>query len=178
VSLPFRAQTNTSGKVPFRYFDKGKNLGGLGFSAEWQDLFVNSANLRYGRFCTNKLNAGVQAGIGNNAGFSKTLMGGPFVRYYLLKKRLSPFAEAGYAFGIQGYRLGAAGTEKTEWNARTQVVFFGGGVAYTGILNRFGVELYSGYLRKYFRFMGNPTFAAYELAGNKFSCGLRANYFF
>jgi len=132
----------------FKYFNKGKNLVGLetsiGLGAK---PLVQNANLHCGRFWLKKFNAGLQVGLSTNGGSGMTTYSGPFARYYFLSESFTPFLEANYTYGLTWRNNGAPGTDWKEGRGSVQVLFSGVGLSYTGILKRFGVDVYGGYAR-------------------------------
>lgn len=163
----------------FRYFDKGKNLIGIQFSAGWGvNTTAMSIQLRYGRFWVKKFNAGLQTGYSFSGSLYQAGSLGLFGRYYILNRRLAPFLETSYAYGLSTQNNGAEGTLRQEWNGTGNGVFAGCGLAYTGILKRFGIELYGGYGYGVAHIKNHPTFGTYNYTRSGLTYGLRINFHF
>ena len=95
------AQKDTSDIHKFRHFDRGRNMASLQFSVgHGGNITAMNFQLRYGRFWIKKFNAGLQAGYSFSGSEYKQGSLGLFARYYFLDKKLSPFIETSYYYGL------------------------------------------------------------------------------
>src|SRR5687767_3378777 len=98
VIKSMQAQTDS---LKFQYFDKGKNMAGLiGYVGWGANKVVGQISLRYGRFWMKKFNAGLETSFASHGSYYKSYYFQPFARYYILNKKLSPFIETNYSYGL------------------------------------------------------------------------------
>ena len=163
-----------SDSIQFQHFDKGKNIIGLQLSSNsGASMILGGFSLRYGRFWMKQLNAGLESGFAFNGQYSQSYYFKPFGRYYILNKKISPFLEISYSYRVTSTNSVINENLKEIENA----IFTLGGLAYTGILKRFGIEFYGGYYYAASHYLNHPTDNANHNE-NDYIVGARINFHF
>lgn len=96
---------------------------------------IGSFNAKLGHFVFNRLNVGLGAEYRTTGNLSYQQLGGAYARYYFMNKKITPFGEANY---FRGKSISRIDQQKLEASHIAASV----GLAFTGILNRFGLEAY------------------------------------
>jgi len=92
--------------------------------------------MRYGYFIKNKLLIGPDINYGFNGTYYRSGEAGPYIRYYLRNKRLSPIAEGGYH-----YRWIRISAFSSVFTFVRHEVYASAGLAFPGVFNNmFGTE--------------------------------------
>ncbi len=159
----------------FNLFDKQKSqvgfgMGGGGTNGFWEIW----AQGRYGRFFLDKWNTGVDARLTIGNAFS-SFIGGPYTRFYFMKKQFSPVIELNYNF------ISQKNTRQNQ-NLKTSGTFAQGlvGLSYLGLGGGFGGEILLNYNLFYdITQKDNNTGQEYNLTNPRtFGFTYRLNYFF
>ncbi|MBN8702673.1 MAG: hypothetical protein J0M08_06385 [Bacteroidetes bacterium] len=135
-SIRGNAQSKLSKRYTFDYFSKKKICVGVAASGNWfRNTDIGTLNLKTGFFPLKCLNVGIGADYKATGTFRLQKALGTYARYYFMNKRISTFAEANCFLGK---------SEVKSLSVNEQYWQIGGslGVAYTGILNRLGVEVF------------------------------------
>lgn len=173
------AQSDTS---KFHYFDKGHNVISplLSTTIGSEKLVGINVGVRYGRFIMNKFCVGLQVNFNHADKYFQAGGVQPFARYYILNRKLSPFFEANYSYGLSKQNNGGSGTDREEWTGISNAVYAGTGLAYTGIFKLLGIELYGGYRYSTTVYKNlPPNFNTHNYVQRSgFAYGLRINFYF
>lgn len=129
----------------FTTYDRGNNIispilsGGYG-----GDRVNGTIGGRFSRFFKDKLSTGLSLSYQFSGRFYKSGNAGVFGRYNLLKKKISPFVELGYNFGMYRQTNGASGSDEVTWNGNVHAVYAAAGVAFR-ISKHFSFDISMGY---------------------------------
>ncbi len=90
----------------FNLFDKNKTqVGGFMWGGVSNGVFNLWAQGRYGRFIAKQFSVGLEA-QGQLASNFNSIITGPYARYFMLKKTISPVVEINYNYLRQNNRIG------------------------------------------------------------------------
>ncbi len=170
-SIVITGQVQTTTKTDFSYFDKNKNLVSLNFFGGLsRHSYTINLEVRYGKFWFSKFNMGMETGLDVLNSDDRAYWLGPFARYYFIKKKIAPFAEVNYTYEVAKE---SSQNLSNYWRSYYHNIFSGGGVALTGILNHFGLEIFGGYLHTFGLVKGHPLNGDYHFNQDNFHYGLR-----
>ena len=131
-----------SAKKELHLYDKGKNFVGLGISGGYgARRIVASVSPTYARFLVKKFALGLNTYLQTNGVYYYYISAGPFLRYYFLNKRFTPFMEGIYSFSYSEQSNGVVKGSplRQEIDFKLQTLSLGIGLSYI-FKKRFSVE--------------------------------------
>ncbi len=117
------------------YFESKKHIVGLTGGFGWNKSHI-SFDIRYGYFLPNKINLGFNAGYSDRGYHIYNF--GPNLRYYLLRRNITPIIEVNANYYLKNY--GSYTYEKQKNLYHMYQLTFGAGYSFGILRKKFGID--------------------------------------